>query len=212
MNTSIQETQVFREERHCRKFRPDGLEERQARPFFPFPEACIVCSCRNAPIVVEGAEMVDSHDVEQLQLSFQAFEPPGKTILLVHGPIVERIAPTLAFGSKIVRWHAGNARRQGIFAQLEKLRSRPDIGAIGSRVNREVPNNSQPEVVCLPSQSVPLTEENVLKELLMLNGFSERFVEPLFIGGVEGALLDWPCPPRLTVMGFLQGLEKAVRP
>ena len=75
-----------------------GVEERYSRPFAPGATRRVLLVERELPELHEAAEVIDSQEVEQLELALEPFHPPGEAGARVLRPVEHRHAPTLPLG------------------------------------------------------------------------------------------------------------------
>ena len=76
-------------------------------------------SVRNRPVGFETAEMINAQRVQDFQLILDTFNPPGESVCLMNLPVVERVAPELSGGRKIIRWYACDSQRISGSIKLE---------------------------------------------------------------------------------------------
>lgn len=116
------------------------------------------------PVGREAAEMVEADDVEQRHIALHAPDPPGVAGLFVRRPVIDRIAPELAGRGIVVGRHAGNELGAEVGLQLEQLGMRPDVGRVGGNIDRDVADDLDALLLCVRTQRVPLSEEDILEE------------------------------------------------
>ena len=67
----------------------------------------------------EAAEMINAQRVQDFQLILDTFDPPGESVCLMNLPVVERVAPELSGGRKIIRRYACDSQRISGSIKLE---------------------------------------------------------------------------------------------
>ena len=82
---------------------------------------------RNRPVGDEAAEVVDPHQVDELEATPEALRPPAIPAPLQRRPVIERIPPELARGAERV------GRRAGDETPPEELRMERVVGAARAR-------------------------------------------------------------------------------
>ena len=88
---------------------------------------------------MKADEMIEAERVEALQRRLEAGQPPGIPGLAEHGPVVQRVAPTLAIGAEVVR---GNTRHHALLpftVQLENRLVSPNVRAVVGHEHGHVP-------------------------------------------------------------------------
>ena len=81
-------------------------------------------------------------------------------------PIVERVAPALSGGRKIVWRDAGDKHLFCALIQLEQLRSALHVGAVHAHKDRHVAHNGHAVLVGVRTQGCPLFKEEELQHLV----------------------------------------------
>jgi hypothetical protein len=95
----------------------------------------------NFPTSGEPTEVIDARDVQSLQRSPNAFDPPFETIGPHLVPIEKRVPPILASLAEVIGRHPGHDDRRAIGVQLELLRMRPNVCRVMRDKNRNVAND-----------------------------------------------------------------------
>ena len=108
--------------------------------------------------------MVDTQYIKQLRLGINPPQPPGKTILLHHLPVIVRVAPALAGFREIIGRHPGHDRHIKLSIQLKPLGMRPHIYAIVSNKNRDIAKQLDATLVGIGFKLRPLLKKHVLGE------------------------------------------------
>ena len=78
-------------------------------------------ACRDRPVRRQRAEMIEPQQVQALQLRRDALRPPAEILAPERRPVIQRVAPRLAFLGEIVRRHPADRRRLAPGAQLKQL-------------------------------------------------------------------------------------------
>ena len=81
-------------------------------------------------------------------------------------PHVQRVTPALARGTEVIGRHAGNGARPALGIQLEELRVRPHIGALGGDENRRITHELNATAASMIANGLQLPEETPLDETL----------------------------------------------
>ena len=96
---------------------------------------------RESPELHEPTEVIDPQQVAQLELAFEALEPPGEAVGLVLGPVEDGHAPALSLGMVERRRRAGNG------CAVEQVRVRRDVTRVPRDVERDVTDEADTTVV-----------------------------------------------------------------
>ena len=120
--------------------------------------------CRDGPVGVEPAEVVDAQDVIDGQRMADAADPPGIAGAAVVVPVVERVAPQLAVGGKVVRRAACHAAGLALGVSLEQLAACPGVGGIRCDVDGVIAHDGNALGFCIGVQAAPLAVELVLQK------------------------------------------------
>ena len=134
--------------------------------------------------------MIDANHIRTASQRSDALHPPLILRRFVGRPVVQRVAPQLAVRRKIVRRHSGDVTGAEVFVQGKKLRMRPDIGGVFGRVDGQVSDQADPQIVDVGFERVQLAEEQILKKI----------VEAGFVGELPCSVfqsLALPQPNRL---------------
>ena len=156
--------QILRDERNGAERLLDGAEQLHAGALAPLAVHGGVLGRVDLPVGREAAEMVETDDVEQRHIALHAPDPPGVAGLFVRRPVIDRIAPELAGRGIVVGRHAGDELGAEVGLQLEQLGMRPDIGRVGGNIDRDVADDLDALLLCVRTQGVPLSEEDILEE------------------------------------------------
>ncbi len=108
--------------------------------------------------------MVEPEELRQAQVRPEAFDPPVEAVPLEDVPAVERVAPQLPRRAEVVGRNPRDADGVARLVQLEDLGVRPDVGAVGGDVDRDVAEDPDPPLVGCLLDAVPLAEEEELEK------------------------------------------------
>ena len=151
--------------------------------------------------------MVDADLVHVLLQRPEPFYPPA-VVLLFHGrKIVERIAPQLTVLAEVVRGYAGYSRRIPLLVQLEQLLMGPTVCAVMSHEHGHVPQDCNALIPSVPVQAVPLPEEDVLEQLVMVHAAGQLHLVETDGLGVVAADVFRPLGPGHVFEKFAQSAE-----
>ena len=154
--------------------------------------------------------MVDAEQVVDAQRVAHPLDPPGVSRLFMIGPIVQRVAPQLAVGGKIIRRAAGHPGKTALGVQLKQGPAHPGIHRIGGDVDGDIAQNFHALGVGVGLDLFPLEGKLVLQkfpeaDLLLLLG-PERCQS----ARVPQAVLPGPLGPALHLMRGLEGHVEGV--
>ena len=158
-----------------------GDERRGARAALPGPRGGHVGVGGHRPVGREGAEVVDPHEVEELEDPPEPGDPPRVALAPRRGPVVHRVAPELPVGGERVR---RDARHE---AGLEQLGVGAFVGGVGRDVDRDVADQTHAAVGGIPAQRRPFAVE----AHLVVQGRLARERDPV-LDPVGGLLAEQP--------------------
>ncbi len=115
-------------------------------------------SCGDRPVGDQAAEVVQAHDVEQLDRASHPLDPPAVALTLHRRPAVDRVAPALPLGGIGVRRSPRHETR------FEQAGMAPVIDAPGRDVERHVSDQPHATLTCIGAQGQPLALEADLIE------------------------------------------------
>ncbi|MPM52835.1 hypothetical protein SDC9_99598 [bioreactor metagenome] len=124
-----------------------NAHQRHSRPRLPMPLLGGNSPGRDNPIACQRPEMVDSDGVEQLPGPLHPANPPSEAVGAHADPVVQRVAPKLAFGRKIVRRNPRHGGGAALFVQQKLLPLRPHVGGVQRHVNGQVAKNFYPQPI-----------------------------------------------------------------
>ena len=145
------------------------LEQIHAGSGNPLAVDCILCSGGDFPVGFEASEVVDPDDVDQLEGHFHALSPPDVVVFLVHGPVVDGVAPELAEGGECIRRAACLCRLVSLRIDLEEPWVGPGIHAVACDIDGDIADDLDSESVGILVEAVPLCEEEELQDLVDLD-------------------------------------------
>ena len=189
----------------------DGAEEIQSGAGAPFADLRRDGGEWDAPVIVEGAEVIDAEDVGLCEARSEAGEPPRVAGFCMRAPLVEWVAPELAGRREVIGWHARDGDGQsGGGVDLEELGRGPGVGAVARDEDRQVADDLDAALPGGGAHERPLAEEEVLVEYVGFDGDGELRGELGLARGGMGAHLGGPFPPGLPVEVVFAGAEKCV--
>src|SRR5262245_906870 len=103
--------------------------------------------------------MVQAHDIHQFQDSLYPGNPPRIARVSHDVPAVHRVAPALSCGTKIVWRDASDLRGLARVIKLEQVRMPPHISAVVCYVDRQITDQTNPALMAVLLECLPLTEE-----------------------------------------------------
>ena len=155
--------------------------------------------------------MVNTKHIIALRRLFHALYPPLVAVLLHLVPVVERVAPELTRRREIVRRHTRNAARVSSLVKLKQLGLRPDVGAVGRNVYRNVADNAYSVLVAVAPERVPLMEKQILNKLYVVDFLAQLVGVALNCFGVAQLYVIVPKRPRLArELPFKRGEKRVV--
>ena len=211
LDARADDAQVLGDDLQIRQLAPDAAEQLAIRPELVLAVARGRLAGRDGVVVRKADEMVDAQQVEQFARGAQATDPPGEVCRLVAVPAVERVAPALAVGLKVVRRHAGDADRAAVLVQLEQLRVEPDVGGVLRDVDRHVAHQLDAVRARVVVQRAPLAEEQHLLEQVVADAVLQFFrIAGDGLGLAQADVLIRPFHPRDEVEVLLDCAEQRV--
>jgi hypothetical protein len=205
------DAEILGDERHRAELRVQRREQPGAAARAPLPEARRLGPRRHLPIRLEGAKVVDAHDIEARELRAHPIQPPAETAALHGVPVVQRVTPELTLGVEIVRRYAGHAARLAARVEREEAPVPPNLDAITIDVERQIAEEVNAALVGIALQSRPLQLEQVLLEHEGAKLLAIRRETGAQRRGVALAELRGPLPPRQLVEASAQELEQSIR-
>ena len=122
-----------------------GDEEVICRRVHPLAANGRFFRCRDfLPIGDKPPEVVDSEKIEESEVVADPLNPPRVPGLTQDVPAIDRISPVLAGRTEVVGRNPGNTGGSLFFIELEKVRVRPDIGAVMTDIDRNIPDEFEP--------------------------------------------------------------------
>ena len=97
MDRICQKSQILSNIGNLGKPASQNTQQRHPRPRFPSAFLRTLCPGWNRPIVFKGPEVVDADGIKQVRGAFYPANPPAEAIRLLRLPVIQGIAPELAF-------------------------------------------------------------------------------------------------------------------
>ena len=126
-------------------------------------------------------------------------------------PIVERVAPELSIGRKIIRRHArdgGGAQR--FLVELEEVRTRPHVRTVERGEDRGIANDGNTQLRGTRAERLPLPEEKILDERVGFGPGGDLLGERRLLRAGEGPRFGRPFPPRPAFMVIFERGKQGV--
>ena len=142
------------------------------------------------------------------QVGPDALDPPVEAVPLEDVPAVERVPPELPRLAEVVGRDARHAHRVARLVQLEDLGVRPDVGAVGRDVDRDVAEDPDPPLVRRLLHAVPLAEEEELEEDVPGDVVGQLALDARESRRLAAAQLLGPLPERRPAVSPLQRHEE----
>ena len=162
-----QVAQVFRDDAALPKRRVHGVDEGAVGAFFPVAARRRLVPGGDGVVALKATEVVDAHHIVDGRGVAHPALPPGKILGLVAGPVVERVAPELAVGSKGVGRAARHLRQVDFAVGLEEFRPGPEVAGVRADVDGNVAHQPHAMGVGVGFQGVPLGVEEELYGLVV---------------------------------------------
>ena len=173
-----QEAQILGDEVHFPQLLLHRAEEINARALAPLPVFGGLIPIGNGIIAGKAPEVVDAGHIKELHIVAQPAHPPGILIFLHVLPAVQGVPPQLAVGGKGVRRAARHINGAAVLVQLELLRFRPNIGAVQSHIDGNIPDELHALLVGVFPQGSPLLIKMVLEKDVKIHVLPELFPIP----------------------------------
>ena len=204
------DAQVFGNNLRVANLLANLVKELQAGTFEPFAVNCGFRVAVNRPIRLEGAEMIDAHNVNKLINPLETQLPPLVMRRRHLRPIVLRIAPKLTRRAEIIGRNSRDFFGTTFLVKLKFLLISPRVRAVSRNEYRHVAHNLNPAFKGVFVKFVPLPLENELLEL-----HEQNFVGKLLLQRGKNffiALLNFDVPlnPIRTVIFLLDSGEQRV--
>ena len=171
--------EILGDQRQRAQLGRDGVEELAARPGPPRPVLGRVRLGRHGPVGDEAAEVVDAHEVVELERPAEALDPPAVARRAHRRPVVDRVAPALALVGE------GVGRDAGDDVGDEELGMREVVGAVLGDVDREVADQPDAALVRVALERAPLALEAHLVGDRVLAGERRPLPDPRRMAGDE---------------------------
>ena len=180
------------------------LEKRIARPGQPASLNRRRFRCRDLPVGLQSAKVVDAQDVHQFEHGLDALYPPAKAIGGDGVPAVKRVSPALPRGAEIVGGDPGNDGELSLVIHVKNSGVGPGVGAVGGNKDRDVANDLDPAFVRIVAQCGPLFEKSELCVLAQVHLIGQLGAP---LGQCVGLALDELDLPRVPHGAAVRGLE-----
>ena len=204
-----QVAQILRHQADAGKLLKQGVDHLIARRFDPFALHRRGAGGRDLPEGIEGPEMIDTDDVEQLIAVADPVHPELIAVFLQVVPVIDGVAPPLSGGAEIIRRHAGDEDRPSVRIQQEIVPAAPYVHGVHAHIEGHVSHDADARVVRGLLHLHPLGIEQVLEEHLVLRflfdlrGKSAARFRPVPVGGL-------PFIPASSAVFLFQGAENGV--
>ena len=99
----------------------------------------------HTPAGLEGAEVVETQAIKQLQLALEPLHPPGKAAQPVPEPGVHRRAPELARFGEVIGRYAALGAQGAARAQRKQAGVAPNIGAVVGHIKGQIAEDLHPQ-------------------------------------------------------------------
>ena len=186
----------------------EGVKQLHPGADLPLAAAGRRAARRDGPVGVEAAEVVDAEQIVDAQRVPHPLDPPSIAGLAVVGPVVQRIAPKLAVGGKVIRRAAGHAGKAAVGVQFEQRAAHPSVHGVRRDVDGDIAEDLDALFVGVGFDLFPLGRELVLQELPEADLFLVFGAEALQRTAVPQTVLAGPLGPALHPVG---GLERHVQ-
>ena len=174
LHTLAHNAQILGHDAQIRQLLPDAAEQPDARAQLIFAVAGGLFGGGNGVVIREADEVVDAQYIKHLAQSLQAGDPPAVAGFLMLLPVVEGIAPALAVLLEVIRRHARDADGAHVLVQLKHVRVEPDVAGILRHVDGHIAHQLHALFPCVGVQALPLAEEHVLAEDVVIHGGGKR--------------------------------------
>ena len=158
---------------------PQRLKQFHTGSLYPGPVHSSVFVRGNLIIGLKSAEMVDPDRVIEEKCMLHAGLPPGKLLLFVFVPVIDRIAPKLAGGRKGIRRAARNHRGSACLIQFKQVRMAPCIRAVQRDIDGEISQDPDPFFGGICLDCLPLAEKHILHKAIEADLILQLFA-PVF--------------------------------
>ncbi len=135
---------------------------------FPMSAPCVWTSGRDRPHRMKAAKVVEAHFVVPVQGGSQPFRPPGKSDPLQSAPVVERVAPDLAVFIKHVGRCSRNRSHGAVAPDAKEMTVCPDIHTVMGDAVRQITDDPNAVLACIPSHRIPLLARQPLSERVVV--------------------------------------------
>ena len=168
------------------------------------------CRTRHTPERLKGSEMVEPHQIKQGELAHQALQPPTEARSPMASPAVNRGAPELARGRKVIRRDTALLGELACLCQGKQAAATPDVGAVMGHVKGQITHHLHPLAVGLAPQVLPLPLEMPLEQGLLQQGYGLLLLELAQGRALMLSQGSGPVPPGLVGVDPADHHETAV--
>ena len=140
------------------------VEELNAGALLPVAIRRIARTRRDGVVLIEAAEMIDPHHIEEIEAAAHPRDPPAVARLFMIIPVIDRIAPELTGRREAVRRAARDLLRLALLIELEQLRMLREIHGIARYIDRDIADDGDALLVRVSPQALPLPVKLVLRE------------------------------------------------
>ena len=157
----VEHPEVFGDEREPGELGAHGVEEVLTRALDPAAAHRVLGLAVDLPVPRERPEVIDPHEVGQLEAATQAGEPPGVAVGGHDVPPVERVAPELARLAEVVGRAPGLHDQPTGLVEVELALVGPDVRGVVSDVDRQVTEEPDAALTGRLADLAPLPVEEV---------------------------------------------------
>ena len=155
--------------------------------------------------------MIDAHEVGMPQCRAQSRLPPGKAVLGMARPAIQRIAPQLAFDAEIIGRHAGHFARATVRIEFKQLACAPHLDAVPRHIDRQVADDAYATRLGVSAQRLPLARETPLHETPEVTLGRQPAARCAQCVRIACGELGWPLgPAAVFAIATAQGHEQGI--
>ncbi len=176
----------------------------------PFTRAGIRRRRGHGPVCRERSEVIETQQVETLELLTHPQAPQGKSVPQHRVPVVERIAPQLPGLGEVIGRHAGHRSRPAIGLELELAAMSPGLRGVGSDIERQIAEQADAALMSMGTQPPPLHREGKLLALHLPQRLLKLTARNLQRPRVAVAQFRWPSPPRRATVALAERLIQSI--
>src|SRR5690606_24541254 len=135
---------------------------------------------------------VDPETVNHREQVPHPVHPPGEFRGRYLLPAIDGIPPPLSGGAEVIGRYSCHCKGSSFPVKTEQSSVRPDVSTFIRRVQRKIPNDADPMILCKFMESVPLREREKLDKLLFFKRSAE--LPALFLYGSRFPVPEWIRP------------------